>query len=696
MKSIMATLMQRASLAVFSLLILFSSQLAAQTTCALTSTSSTVHSEGLAEPVGNIVATCSGGTVGSTVSLTLFISLNTNITNRLDANGFPVGISVTGAAVGSLSLTSPTTLILNAVNYTAAAAPTVMTFSGILAAVAPLSSGSAPVTVSATVAGVGAQFVSGQSLPLALSAPTLLSSLVNNGVPCSGSPLPATLDFPTFVSSTNASELRITEASRAAFTPKTASSDTGMRISVKLSGYGSARAFVPDAIVGNSGSTPTAAGAFASVANGGAYTPNSGQLLLIRVNGASSTGAGGTLALTPPTAATTFTSVTEVTLTAGSGAVFYEVVDSNPAVQESAHIPVFVVVPQTSCPSSLTPGISAQLAPVSTVSTATATDPIPRFVTVVPALDCSVLSDCSSPYFPGLTVNTSPITLNGSSLGNPQSSYVAVGNTGSGILNFTTSITYPSGSPTGWLTVSPTTGSNSVTTQVIANPMSLQPGTYTATVNFSAAPYGTASVPVTFNVSQVGVTIQNVGNAASFQYGTVAPGSYAVIFGMNLAGSNLSVTFNGIAAIITYADAGQINVIVPASLSGQAAASVLVSAGGNTSNSFRVSLANNSPGIFNPGIINVADSTVNGALHPAVRGTYISIYMTGLATPVSGVTVNIGTLTGLNPQYAGSSYQGFDQINILVPTGLTVPPNSVPVQVCVQSACSNQVSLYIQ
>jgi uncharacterized protein (TIGR03437 family) len=626
----------------------------------------------------------------------MFISLNTNITNRLDANGQPIGISVTGASVGSLSLTSPTTLVINALNYTAAAGPTTVSFSGIVAAVAPLVMGSTPGIVSATVAGAGAQFLSGQSLPLALSAPTLLSSLVNNGVPCNGSPLPATLDFPTFVSSTNASEIRVTEASRASFLAKTAASDTGTRIGIKISGYGTARAFVPDAIVGNSGTVVTAAGAFSSSPNGGTYTPNAGQLLLVRVNGPTAAGAGGTLAFTTPTSVTTFTSVSEVPLSAGSGTVFYEVVDSNPAVQESAHIPVFVVIPQTSCPSTLTPTLTAQLAPVSSVTTATATDPIPRFVPVVPALDCSVLSDCTSPYFPNLTVNTSPIALTGSSLGNSQSAFVAVGNTGSGILTFTTSVTYPSGAPTGWLTVTPATGSNNVTAQVIANPSSLQPGTYTATVNFSAAPYGSASVPVTFTVGQVGVTIQNVGNAASFQYGSVAPGSYAVIFGLNLAGSNLSVTFNGIAATVTYSGATQINVIVPPSLFGQQGAAVVVSAGGVTSNPFNVSLVANAPGIFTPGIINVADGTVNGASHPAARGAYISIYLTGLATPVAGATVNIGNLTGLIPQYQGSSVQGFDQINILVPTGLTVPPNSVPVQVCVQQACSNQTSLYIQ
>ena len=88
-------------------------------------------------------------------------------------------------------------------------------------------------------------------------------------------------------------------------------------------------------------------------------------------------------------------------------------VDANGSVQESAHIPVFVVVAQTSCPSTLTPTLSAELAPVSSVKTPTMTDPIPRFVPVVPGLDCSVLSDCTSGYFPNFTVNTTPISFSG-------------------------------------------------------------------------------------------------------------------------------------------------------------------------------------------------------------------------------------------------------------------------------------------
>src|SRR5215469_12276505 len=66
-------------------------------TCTVTNTTPTVHSEGLAEQVGDISFNCSGG-VGPVSSL-IVISLNTNITNRLDANGNLTNITLTGATV---------------------------------------------------------------------------------------------------------------------------------------------------------------------------------------------------------------------------------------------------------------------------------------------------------------------------------------------------------------------------------------------------------------------------------------------------------------------------------------------------------------------------------------------------------------------------------------------------------------------
>ena len=90
------------------------------------------------------------------------------------------------------------------------------------------------------------------------SGPTSAASVFNYGLPCTGSPTPATVDIPTLISTgTLSSTVRVTEASIAAFQPVTASADFGVRIKLNLSGYPSgATVYVPDVIVGNRASTP--------------------------------------------------------------------------------------------------------------------------------------------------------------------------------------------------------------------------------------------------------------------------------------------------------------------------------------------------------------------------------------------------------------------------------------------------------
>jgi uncharacterized protein (TIGR03437 family) len=694
--------------ALIALLAIFSSDVFAQTPiCTLNATSNNVHIEGLAEQLGNIIVTCSGGTIGSTASLNIFITLNTNITNRLDANGNLEGMTITitngvttvtadGTGTPSLRFTSATNINVSAVNYTIGAAPETITISGLRADAA-----GAPSTqfITASILGIGAQFPSGVLLTLGVGNPTILGSTINNGVPCNGSLLPATLDFPTFASTSTSSTLRITEASLTSFTARLPGDDTGLRVLVKISGYPSgARIFVPDAIVGNSGAQPTSAGAFASTTAGGTYTPGSNQLLFSRVNGADANGAGGTPALGKPVTATTFSTMTELTVTSGAATVAYEVLDSSPSLRESAQIPVFVVVPQTNCPSAAAPVLIAALAPVSTVTTATTTDPIPRFAPTTIGSDCQLQGDCTAAYYPALQVDTAPVMLSAASMGSPQNAAIRVGNTGSGILYFTSTVAYPSGSATGWLTVTPASASNNISLSVVADPTTLQPGAYTASITVSAGIYGMGVVPVTFTVGPVGATVSNVGNAASFTYGTVAPGSYAVLYGLNLSGQNVGVTFNGLPATVIYDSATQINLVVPASLSGQQGAAVVATIDGNVSNSLKVALAANAPGLFNPGIINFADGSINSATHPAARGSFIIIFLTGLNGPYAGVTANIGTQTNLVPPFAGPqpTLPALDQVNIVVPTALPSGTSPVPVQVCIQQTCSNSVNLYVQ
>jgi uncharacterized protein (TIGR03437 family) len=200
-------------------------------------------------------------------------------------------------------------------------------------------------------------------------------------------------------------------------------------------------------------------------------------------------------------------------------------------------------------------------------------------------------------------------------------------------------------------------------------------------------------------------------NAASYQLGAVAPGSYVALFGLNLAGTNIGVTFNGVAATVIPVPAPynqtQINLIVPASLGGSDAP-VVVTVDGKSSNTFPnafiVALTSDAPGIFTPGILN-SDSSLNSATNPAARGTFVQVYLTGLGVPVGSVTVNMGNQTGIVPSYAGTqpTYPALDQINVTVPAGLALTGGSVPLSACVTPpgqgatvACSNTVTLYLQ
>ena len=138
----------------------------------------------------------------------------------------------------------------------------------------------------------GFLIASGSQL-VANGVPSLLSSVINRGVPCNGSSAPASLDFLSFVTTTPSSTVRVTEASPTAFSVKAPGADTGFRIIVNLSGYGSnAQLYVPDTIVGSTGIQQTSDGSFGLAVSPGAYTA-AGQLLLVLVTGADATGAGG-------------------------------------------------------------------------------------------------------------------------------------------------------------------------------------------------------------------------------------------------------------------------------------------------------------------------------------------------------------------------------------------------------------------
>ncbi|MEO7143267.1 MAG: hypothetical protein ABI165_07150 [Bryobacteraceae bacterium] len=128
------------------------------------------------------------------------------------------------------------------------------------------------------------------------------------------------------------------------------------------------------------------------------------------VNASTHTGATGVVVLTSTDAngaggfsAVSATDTTEgiapVSIVNGSGAAVYEVLFSNPSVAEELNVPVavaFISNPGTNLPA---PGMqataAANFAPQSTVTTADASAPIPRFAPAQPARNAFIVTSCS-------------------------------------------------------------------------------------------------------------------------------------------------------------------------------------------------------------------------------------------------------------------------------------------------------------
>lgn len=709
----------------------FSAPLFAQTpACTVGALVPTIHQEGLSEQISDISLICTGPAVNTS---TLFVILNANVTNRLDASGNLTGVGITGGASTAIPplLTTPSTILFNSVQLSGANAT--FNITGIRVASPTIASSGIIVTASVVASQLSTP---SQPVNVALARPTLLASIVNTGISCLGSPAPATMDFPGLIGAgTSASAVRVTEANTLAFAPKIGNADSGIRFLVTLAGYGSNTVYVPDVIVGNQVPTQTSGGVFGVSEAGGTYTPNNNQLLLTRVAGADSTGAGGTLFLaTVPGTATSFTSVTQVPLVNGTGTVTYEVLAANSSITDSGQIPVFVVASPYNCAMPLSNTLAVQLAPVSNVSMPTQTDPIPRFLSIVPPSDCGTLGDCGAPYFPQLQVSPTSVTLTGSSLGPAQTGFVTITDGSQATqLSFTVSASYQTASglsSANWLTingtpvagtspttinglVSPSAGLTSFVINVNANPAQLLiPGTYQATLTINAGSVGMATIPVTFTVGQAGVVIQSVVNAANGQAGPVTAGSFVSIYGLNLVSKNsLVVAFDGFPATVSYdgqpsgATYSQINALVPAALGAFPSAGLIVTVDGTASPLYPISLVTNAPSVFNPGILNQpaanGSDTVNSASVPASDGDTVQVFLTGLATPPAGqVTVTIGSATGLIPAYVGAvpSIPGLEQVNVQVPSTLQFSNGSAQLSVCVPGgtpACSVPVPLYL-
>ena len=510
----------------------------------------TVRSEGIAERVGEIQLSCSGGIPGTVFNSNLTFFLNVNVTNKLASNGTFTDVLLTiDTGSGPTPANVPAepfgtdAVAFNGVTFTLPPSGGVtLQLTNLRADASQLGTGQEQ-AITATVAVSGSQGIAignNAQFTVGFTQSGLLASYSSNGVTCTGSPLPTPINIGNlFAVGTRFFSTRITEGYAGAFQVKDSFSDAGTRIMVSYSNFpAGSRLFVPEFVAGSDAVVPTSSGDLGLLASGGSYQPTAnGSLLLVLVGGADKNGAGGAMILPKPPFLTPFNIVMEVPLTNGAGTAVYEVADTNPNVRESAQFPTFLGLTGFSG-SSTTAFANLSFAPVSTVQVAAAA-PIPRFVNVTPPSDCPALGDCNASYFPHLRINAPAGGLNFSAAQNAflQTAYIEVQNSSQGDLNWTATVTYQSG--TGWLVVNPQSGVNNATIRIDAHPEKVPPGTYQATLTVDAGPLaGAQTFPVTFTVTGPapgGPIVNNVFNAASLSPGPLVAGSLAAVFGSGFA-----------------------------------------------------------------------------------------------------------------------------------------------------------------
>jgi len=215
---------------------------------------------------------------------------------------------------------------------------------------------------------------------------------------------------------------------------------------------------------------------------------------------------------------------------------------------------------------------------------------------------------------------------------------------------------------------------------------------------------------------------QRVLNAANFALGyPLSPGSYVALQGTGFGTQNLvapaagsypstlggvQVTVNGLPAPLYVVQPTFISAVVPYGVTGSTA-TVVVKVNTTSSNSVDVPLAATGPGVYawtanglGDAIVGQLNGTKVDASNPAVPGTYVTVYLTGLGAvtpPVTeGAPAPSGTLSNVNApvsvtiggvpvadlQFKGLSptLKSVYVMNIKIPFGLPRGPQSLAVQ----------------
>jgi uncharacterized protein (TIGR03437 family) len=286
----------------------------------------------------------------------------------------------------------------------------------------------------------------------------------------------------------------------------------------------------------------------------------------------------------------------------------------------------------------------------------------------------------------------------------------------------------------GFVSVTPASGTATQTIAVSVNPSQLTAGTHLASVIVTANGVTNSPlvIPVTLNVTSTGppapqLTSAGVVNAGSFLAGPIAPGSLFTVFGTNLADTQasapgpglptslegVSITIGGVLAPLLFISPGQINAQVPVEVAlGQ---QPLVATFNGASTTVQVTIVPAAPGIFlvnGRGAILNQDSSLNEPGNPALSGSTVQVYFTGqglvtppvatgapaplttLSTTNATTTATIGTqpatvaFSGLAP-----SMVGLGQANVVVPS---LPTNDYPLVLTINGVQSNSGTLAVK
>ncbi len=665
--------------------------------CTSSAVPTIVNSEGLAERMGDIVLTCSGGGPGQMVTGNLTLLLSVPVTNRTNEdfktdvmltvdNGLPAPPPPAFATAFS-----PVGVAFNGLGFN------LSTFGGVTLRVSNLRGAVAqqgvgdprPITVFVSFYGT---LPINTATPLSVGLPMrgLLASSSSTTIYCVGSPTPSIPGISAFFAAgTSFHSTRLTEGWAGAFQKRGAGNDAGTRILARYTGLPpGARLFAPDFVAGSDAAQPTAGGDLGAQPSGGKYTGGSGALLLGLVRLTDTNGAGGALtgSTPPPSVTATFDSTSEIPLVNGAGVVVYEVLESDPSRLQSAQFPAFLIYTPPAGGGNTEAGKQeVSFAPLSTQAFASTSAPVPRYTYAAPPSDCAALGDCNASYFPKLSVNSPSLDFTAPAGSAFQYRNIGVHNEGGGVLNWTIAVTYRTGS--GWIRVDPAWGQNNTSVRIDVLPEKLTPGIYEADLTVDAGPVaGSRTARVRLEVTQyippppLPPAIRGAVNAATFQAGPLVPGSLGTLFGARFAGRVLSVTFDGIAARVLFSKEDQINLLVPPELAGRTAAQVVVKVDGVSSVPLTAQLAAIAPGIF--GTLN-QDYTVNSAANAAPAGSVVQVFATGLPERApSTILAQVHDRDAAAPLWAGPApgFAGVQQVNVWIPDDL--PAMTTDIRVC--------------